>query len=184
MWESTPIDLGPIRLATKDDVQGLCAVTATPLYYTVPDAASGSAEGASTQREAFVYRVEDRRGRSRRALSGTMADAFRMLGDTARANRLRIRPLWAPAERHSLAERMSAAAQAKAAGLPQESVYTDVMGYGPRDLERLQAERARDLLYAPLFIEPVPAPQPAGTSPRTPAAPDAPRRVRAGAPAA
>ena len=180
MWESTPFDFGPIRLVVKDDVEGLCAVTATPLYYTVPDAAAGSAEGASTQREAFVYRVTNRRNRARRPLAETMGDAFRMRGDTARANPLRIRPLWAPVERYSLTERMSAAAQAKAAGLPQESVYTDVMGYGPRDLPRLQAERARDLLYAPLVPEPTPALQPAGTSPRTPAAPAAPRRVPAG----
>ena len=176
MWESSPFDFGPIRLLVKDDAEGLCAVTATPLYYTVPDAASGSAEGASTQREAFIYRVENRRAHSRSPLAGTMADAFRMDGDTARAVRRRIRPLWAPAERHSLTERMSAAAQAKAAGLPQESVYTDVMGYSPRDLPRLQAERARDLLYAPLVPELTPAPQPAGTAARTPAAP---RRVPA-----
>lgn len=168
VWESTPIDFGPIRLLNKDDVEGLCAVTATPLYYTVPDAASGSAEGATTQREQLLYRVSDRRSRCRFPLTGVMADSFRLLGDDARAERSAIRPIWAPAERHSLAERMSAAAQAKAAGLPQESIYVDVMEYEPADLERLAQERGRDTIYDAAALVAVPAP---AAQPRTPATP-------------
>lgn len=148
MWEGGSIDLGPVRLAVKDDVEALAAVTRTPLYFITPDAASGSAEGASTQREALVYRVEDRRRRADSGLSGVLSLAFRMMRETGRADRYAIRTLWQPAERYSLGERMSAAAQAKAGGLPQESTYTDVMGYAPDDLPRLRRERGRDLLYA------------------------------------
>jgi hypothetical protein len=174
MWEGNSIDLGPIRLAVKDDVQGLAAVTRTPLYFVTPDAANGSAEGASTQREGLVYRVKDRRRRADSGLARVMATSFRMMGDTQRADALRVRVLWETAEQHSLTERMSAAAQATAAGLPAESVYTDVMGYAPDDLPRLQRERRRDGLYAALL----PAPPPARPGPpaagRTPAAPPVP----------
>jgi hypothetical protein len=179
MWEGNSIDLGPIRLAVKDDVEALAAVTRTPLHYITPDAASGSAEGASTMREGLVYRVEDRRRRAAAALARAMSTAFRIMGRTDRADVLKIRTLWQPAERYSLAERMSSATQAKAAGLPQESIYTDVMGYGPDDLDRLQRERARDLLYAPATPAPLTGTAAAPAPSRSPAAPPATGRAAA-----
>jgi hypothetical protein len=54
------VDLGPVRQAIRDDVQDLAAVTRTPLFYLTPDAANGSAEGASLAREGLVFKTEDR----------------------------------------------------------------------------------------------------------------------------
>ena len=148
IWESSPIDLGPIRMAIKDDVEALVAVTGTPLHFVTPDAASGSAEGASTMRESLVFRAEARQRAAGSALIEAMAGAFEAMGDAERADRSALRVIWAPIERHSLSERMSAATQAKTAGLSQSSIYTDVMGYSPSELPRLLAERAQDLLFA------------------------------------
>lgn len=149
IWESQTIDLTPILSSIKDDVEGLMAVTRTPLYYSSPDAANGSAEGASTMREGHVYRVEDRRRRAGSGLAEVMSLAFAAMGETARAEAYRIRTIWQPAERYSLTERFSAASQAKASGLPQSSIYTDVLQYAPEDIPRLERERATDLLFQP-----------------------------------
>lgn len=147
-WESQPIDLGPIRMAVKDDVEAFAAVTRTPLHLITPDAASGSAEGASLMREGQLYKVEDRRRRGGSSLAQLMSLAFLFAGDEARSERAEIKTIWQPAERYSLTEKMSAATQAKAAGLPQAAIFTDVMQYGPEDVARLESMRGGDLLYS------------------------------------
>ena len=148
IWESTPIDLGPIRLAARDDVEALVAVTGTPLHYIQPDAASGSAEGAATMRETLVFRVEDRLRAAQVGIQGILADAFAAMGDTARADASAIRTIWMPIERHSLTEKWTAALAAKNAGMPLGAILTDVVGYAPDDLARVERERGRDLLFA------------------------------------
>ena len=164
IWESSPVDLGPIRLMIRDDVMGFAAVTRTPLSMITPDAANGSAEGASTMREAHVFRTEDRMRRCHYGLNKVMAYAFAWDGDTARSDPTNVQTIWAPIERYSLQEKMAAAATARAAGLPQASIFTDVMGYTPADLPRLDQERTDDLLLAPI----VPATQPAAPTPAAP----------------
>jgi hypothetical protein len=149
MWESGTVDLTGLRMAIKDDIIAFAAVTKTPLHYLTPDAAAGSAEGASMMREGLVYRVEDRRRRFEGPLAQVMALCFRLMGDSARADALAIRTLWQPAERFSLSEKASAAAQAVTT-LPNEAILTDVWQYAPSDLPRLKAARAEDLLFAPL----------------------------------
>lgn len=165
IWESGVVDLTGLRMAIKDDATYLAGVCRTPLHYILPDAAQGSAEGASMQRENLVYRVEDRQRRANGPLAQVMSLCFRYMGEGARADSLTIRTLWQPAERFSLSERMSAATQAKAAGLPQGPIYTDVMQYAPDALPRLERARAEDLLYAPLV--PAGPVQPTGSQPRT-----------------
>jgi hypothetical protein len=147
-WESSPVDLGPVRLAIQDDVKALAAVTRTPLHLITPDAANGSAEGAALMREGHLAKVKDRRRRAGSGLAELMSLAFSAMDDEQRADRSGIVTIWEPAEQFSLTERMSAAAQAKAAGLPQDAVFTDVMQYRPEDVERLNGMRAKDLLYA------------------------------------
>lgn len=149
IWESKPGDLSALRLAIKDDVEMLATVTSTPLYMINPDAASGSAEGASTQREAHAFRVEDRQRRCNSPLADIMSMSFAWMGEPPeRSDRTKIKTIWASTVRLSLEQKMSAASQAKAGGLPQDSIYVDVMGYAPSDLPRLDKERASDLLYS------------------------------------
>lgn len=161
IWESAPIDLTPIIATIKDDVEKLAAVTRTPLHMITPDAASGSAEGATTMREGHEFRVEDRITRCRYGSAEVMSLAFAWMDDAERAKVEEIETIFAPTARYSLEQKMSAAAQAKAAGLPQASIFTDVMGYAPSDLERLDAERADDLLFAVTTNDQQPTQQPA-----------------------
>ncbi|MBM4575281.1 phage portal protein [Rhodococcus hoagii] len=70
-WESNQADLTPLTTAIRDDVKEFAASTRTPLHIITPDAANGSAEGASLMREGLVDKINDRRlgrrlaGRSR-----------------------------------------------------------------------------------------------------------------------
>jgi hypothetical protein len=165
MWESGVVDLTGLLQAIKSDAIMLAAVTATSLHYITPDAASGSAEGASTMRERMIYRTEDRRRRTEAPTARMWAAAFRLMGETARADALRIRTLWQPAERYSLSERAQANAQAKAGDVPWAARMTDIMGYAPADLPRLESMRGADLLFAPL--ETPTAPNQPGATPAT-----------------
>lgn len=154
MWESGAVDLGPIRQAIRDDVQDLAAVTRTPLFYLSPDAASGSAEGASLAREGLIFKAKDRLAQLGESVEQWMSYAFLMAGDTARANRADMEVLWSPPERFTLAERYDAASKAQAAGVPWQTVMASVLQFGPQEIERMMAERAADALLAPMFPAP------------------------------
>jgi len=149
LWESGQVDLGPVRQAIKDDVQNLAAVTRTPLFYLSPDAASGSAEGASLAREGLVFRTEDRISQMTEAWERVMSYAFRFAGDPERAAMPDMEVLWAPVERFSLGERYDAASKATAAGVPWRTVMQDVLGFSPQQVDRMEAERLTDAILAP-----------------------------------
>lgn len=148
IWESTPVDLGPIRLAIKDDVEGLAAATSTPLYSITPDAANGSAEGASTMREGHIFRTEDRQRRAAYALNRVIELAFAWGGDTERSKRGTVQTIWAPVERYTLQQKASAGSQAKASGMPWATIMTDIWNYRPSELPRLEQERSDDYLFS------------------------------------
>ena len=80
------VDLGPIRSAVRDDVTDFAAATRTPLFYITPDAANGSAEGASLSREGLLFKVRDRIREADEAVEQVMSLAFAFDGDAERAS--------------------------------------------------------------------------------------------------
>lgn len=157
LWESGQVDLTPILSSVRDDAKDLATVSRTPFSYFHPDAANGSAEGASLQREGLVFKTEDRLVRAGVGHARCMSLAFQYLGDTARADPLGIETLWRPVERFSLSERYDAAVKAKAAEVPWRSIMTDILGFTPDQVARMETERADDILLAPEVPEPTPA---------------------------
>lgn len=143
LWESTPTDLGPLRLAIKDDLENLAAVTSTPLHTITPDAASGSAEGASLMREGHVDAVQACRDHAEAGWAEVLATAFAFMGDDARAQKSQIEPIWLPIERYSLSEKSSAAAQAVTT-MPLEKIWTDIWQYAPAEVPILRGLQGRD----------------------------------------
>lgn len=154
IWESAAVDLGPIRSAIRDDIQDLAAVTRTPLFYLTPDAANGSAEGASLAREGLIFKAKDRLAQLGESVEQWMSMAFLMAGDEQRASRKDMEVLWAPPERFTLAERYDAASKAQAAGVPWRTVMSSVLQFGPTEIARMEDERAADALLAPTFATP------------------------------
>lgn len=155
IWESAAVDLGPIRSAIRDDIQDLAAVTRTPLFYLTPDAANGSAEGASLAREGLVFKAKDRLAQLGESVEQWMSMAFLMAGDETRASRKDMEVLWSPPERFTLAERYDAASKAQAAGVPWRTVMESVLQFSPAEIERMEAERQADALLAPLPVAPI-----------------------------
>lgn len=167
IWESGTVDITGIRASVKDDATALCAVTGTPLYSLVPDAANGSAEGAALQRESNGFRVKGLQQRFGPRISLAMSMGFRYLGEADRADILSIRTLWAPIERYSITEKAAASQQLKGI-LPDDWILRDVMQYSTSELEDIQAARARDLqrqAEAAIVLQPPAAKPPPPTAP-------------------
>jgi hypothetical protein len=148
IWESGTVDLGPIRQAIRDDVMDLAATTRTPLYYLTPDAANGSAEGASLAREGLVFKTADRIVQAGESWEQVMSLAFLFKGDAERAARKGMEIVWASPERFSLAEKFDAATKAQAAGVPWRHIMSTVLQFSPQEIDRMAAERAADIFTA------------------------------------
>lgn len=140
-WESNQADLTPIITAKRDDVKEFAAVTTTPLHLITPDAANGSAEGASLMREGLNHKVMDRRVRFTPALKLMYKIAFAFAGQPERGARIRL--LWGSIESNSLADKGSATAQSKGV-LSTESQLIDIWGKTPEEaaqnIDQLAAE--------------------------------------------
>ena len=144
-WESTPVDLTPIMNSTEKDRQRLAGATQTPLHTITPDAAAGSADGASLQREEHTFKCEDRRDRFTPSWSQTFSLAFLFQGDQERSDLAQLEPMWAPVVRYSLTEKGSAAAQA-ATSLPRDIIRRDIWQYDPAEVQEMRNLDGRDLL--------------------------------------
>lgn len=148
MWESGIVDLSPIRMSIQDDLEHLAAVTRTPLHMVTPDAASGSAAGAETMREANTFRVRDRRRRANVAFVDCIAAALRATGHADRADVYGIRTLWDSMEVTSTASRAAAMRDAALGNVPLEVAAIDFGGFAPEDIPRIRDSRAADLIFS------------------------------------
>lgn len=155
IWESEMGDLGPLRSAARDDVETYALVSRTPIYYLTPDAANGSAEGASLKRESLVFKTLDRISETSESLEQVMSLAFEFAGDATRAQRGDMEVRWKSPENFSLAERYDAASKAQAAGVPWRTVMTEILQFSETQVARMEAERSADLLLQGLTdVEP------------------------------
>ncbi|WP_195166895.1 phage portal protein [Mycobacteroides abscessus] len=145
-WESGQADMGPMLQAKRDDVKEFAAVTHTPLYLITPDDANGSAQGAGLLREALTSKVRDRRARVVPSLKLLWRIVFAMDGDPARGATIKLH--WGPIEFNSLAEKGSAAAQAKGV-LSRRRILSEVWEMAPQDIEDNEIEIAAEQLLTP-----------------------------------
>jgi hypothetical protein len=146
LWESQPIDLTPIRSAVRDDVTDLAAVTRTPLYYLTPEAATGSAEGASLAREGLVFKVEDRMKHTSESLEVMMAKAFAFMGDPVRANRVDMETVWYPAERMTWGMKADAMLKALDCRIPWRTAALEIGQFSAQEVARMEADQEAEAL--------------------------------------
>lgn len=157
MWESSQVDLTPIKQAIRDDIQDLAAVTRTPLYYLAPDAANGSAEGASLAREGLVFKTQDRLRQATESWERVMWLALRFAGRADLAgNDMEV--LWESPERYSLAERYDAATKANSIGIPLPVILGSILQFSPQDIDRMQSQRIADQMLASVLAAPSASP--------------------------
>jgi len=146
-WESTAIDVGPIVTSIQKDLERLAAAKSQPLHTITPDAANGSAEGASLMREEHLYKVGNRIARVNPRWAETMSLAFAFQGDSERADVTQIEGIWGPIQRYSL-EAQADFLSKVGDKLPLEAIWTDILQYAPAEVPNLRTLRGRDLLFA------------------------------------
>lgn len=147
LWESGTADLLGILAAEKQYLLTLSAVTGIPMSMFTPDAATQTAEGAQLMRERLVFSVEQWNRSAGRAVARILSLGFRFMGDDARADVSQLSVSWIPAERYSLAEKGSAAAQAGAT-LTWEQVQEFIWQMSPAEIAQAKAQRAEDAVLA------------------------------------
>lgn len=170
LWEGGQADMSGNLQSVKDDVQNFAAVTRTPMYYFTSDAAQGSAEGASLQREGSVFKAEDRINRASTGWETVARLAFRWQEDAERSAFGAIEAIFASPERHSLAERADAASKAQQ-DFPWEDKLSEIWQLPPDVIKRMRANRMADVLLNPALIAAPPTPG-APAEPAEPAAPN------------
>ena len=138
MWESSGVDLTPILESVKADVRELAGRTRTPLYYLYPDS-GGSAEGAVTQREGLIFRASSRITETDGPIESTIALALEVAGKDVPVD---METIWQRPDLATLAERYDAASKAKAAGLPERTIWREILQYSPTQITRIEAENA------------------------------------------
>lgn len=143
IWESQTTDITPILAASKDDIRQLCAETHTPVPTMLPDGANQSAEGAVSAREGLIFKAMDRIARMSIVLEEISADAIRIAAPDF-ADVVEIQ--WAPPQLASLSERYAAAVQAKAAGVPWNTIMTDILGFSPDKVDQMELQLAAEQL--------------------------------------
>jgi hypothetical protein len=159
MWESGQVDLTPILSAVKDDVRHLSAVTRTPLPMLDPDSANQTAEGATAAKEGLIFKVEDRLNRATEGMKDVMSLAFlfsrrRRAGPIDRRSRCCGR-------RPSAGRWPSGLTRpARLTDIPWRTKMTDIWGFSPQEVDRMESERATDALL--LAAQAPPAPPAAG----------------------
>lgn len=139
MWESQVNDLRPVLEAVKSDLEHLASVTRTPMHMLSPAGVNQSAEGASLAREGLVFKVEDRIARSSFPWAQVISLALTHAGQSDRGDLSKLRTIWAPAQRLSLAERADAASKLKDI-LPTRTMLITVLGMSPADADRTMTE--------------------------------------------
>lgn len=150
MWESGEASMQGVVLAGRDDERVLAAVSCTPLYSFSPDAAQGSAEGASLQRESLTFKTEAHVERVDPGWERVAAQILTASG--VAADRATIDIIWASVERFSLSERANAVAQTKGV-VPRRTQLTDIMGYSPTDADRMMTELTDDMVLDQQFAQ-------------------------------
>ena len=150
IWESTPLDIQGLLLAVRDDVKEFSAVTRTPLIMFTPDSANQTATGSELTEKGLTSKARDRVLRLTPAVAkiGRMSLAYdsRYKGDVPDE----VEPIWGPITEYTITEKASAAASAAQAGLPWESVMTDIMQMTPAQMTRVVQQRTDDALAAAL----------------------------------
>lgn len=159
IWESTPTDLGPLRLSIKDDLMDLGVATGTSLPSIAPDMTQGSAAGAISQKEGELGATDACIDHAGVAHAEVLSVALEFMGDKKRADIAKIEPMWAPTERFSLTDMAEADSKSS---LPKAEKWTRIWQYDPSDVARL-----RQLEGADLLTQPAPAAAPGAVPPVT-----------------
>lgn len=156
IWESGQVDLSGILSASKDWVLHLAACTQTPFPMFSPDSANQSANGASLYREGLTFKVEDRCRIAGAGHAQLFAIAFKLKGDTERADPADIIIDWAPADRYSILEMAQADSLSS---LPLAQKAARIYGMSPAEVKITLAQASQQAFMTAALNPGQPAPE-------------------------
>lgn len=142
VWESTQADLQGVQTSLKDFVKSLAVESSTPLYSITPEAAQGSAEGASLQRETHLAKIDDRLEIYEVPLAEAMSCIFQIDGDKKRADLESMEVIWKDPKEVSVMEMSQAAMNGNAAGLSKRLIMSKFMRMAPQEIEEEEQREA------------------------------------------
>jgi hypothetical protein len=166
LWESTPVDLGGILNATKEDVRQLSAVTRTPLPMLMPDHANTSAEGARETSSGHYFRCVDRLDEARNGIEKCIEMAV-MLNDSSLSLE-DVEPIeisFEPVDRVTTAEKYQAALAAHNSGESWKSIQRNILGYSPDQIAQDEIDRIQESMIAQTMVPRVGGQQQRGPAP-------------------
>lgn len=157
IWESTPTDIGPLLMGSKDDIRHLSASTATPLPMLMPDNANQTAKGASATESAYLSKCGERAAQAKIGGIAVLVEALKADDGTDLQETLDL--ALRPVEQVSLSEQY-AAAQAAGSVMPRKTVWRNVLMWSPDQIAQAELDAADEALQAALN-----APKPTNDTP-------------------
>lgn len=146
--EFSEANLQPILAAVKDDVRDLAAISRTPPHYLLAEFVNTGGDAFAQSETGHVAKVTERETHYGEAAEEAIRIAYLLMGDTERATQFDSEVIWADPQYRSLAEKADAAVKLGAAGVPWRTLMLTVLGYTPRQVARMEAERASDVMTA------------------------------------
>lgn len=159
VWESGTTDITPLLSASKDDIRQLSADTRTPLPMLMPDNANQTAKGATATESGYLSKCGDRKDEAQVGGIAILVEALKTDG-VSLEDGATVELSFEPVEMVSLQEKMAAAAQAKAAGVPQKTIWRNVLGWSPEQIAQADRDLADEALTT-MLATPTPPPPPA-----------------------
>lgn len=147
IWESTPPQYQEILEATKADTRDLASLTYTPMSY-FSDSANQAAEGAESQRESYISRIEDRRRRFNSRWKRHISILMEILGDPERSEEDRIDVIWQPIRVESMNKSMASYSTAVGAGMSATTAQREVLQWTPKQIRQARNEADDDYMLA------------------------------------
>lgn len=171
IWESQQAEILPLLAVEDSDLRAISACSETPLASLVPDGANQTAEGAAFQKEAIVFKANDRLRRFRPIFARVMV---RLLEVEGISDPPTVEITWEPTDRVSVTEKYDAASKAKAAGESWQSIARNLLGYTPEQIKQDALDRANEQVQTQMMLALAQPPQSETPQEGTPAATGAP----------
>lgn len=153
VWESATTDIRPLLDASKDDIRQLSADTRTPLPMLMPDNANQTAKGATATESGYLSKCSDRKDEAQVGGIAILVEALKTDGIDLNEGAT-VELSFEPVEMVSLQEKMAAAAQAKSAGMPQKTIWRNVLGWSPEQIAQADRDLADEALTMNLAAPP------------------------------
>lgn len=150
IWEAAGTDIRPLLDGSRDDIRQLSSSTRTPLPMLMPDNTNQSAQGARSADSGHLAKCEDRLREAKVGVAAILVKALEAEGAEL-GEEDTVEVTFEPVEMVSLHEKYAAAAQARAAGVPDKQIWREILGWGPDKIAQAELDRADSIISAGVF---------------------------------